>query len=412
MKKLFILFASSFYILIITATAQVYGCPDPMATNYNAAVTYNNGSCLYNSVTIAPTSSFNLAGNLSETSGLIRWNNQIWTHNDNGDINIYGLDTINGNLTKSYKLSNTINNDWEEISQDNNYIYIGDFGNNQNGNRTNLKILRIAKNSILTNLPEIDTINFSYSNQNNFTPTGSNKTDFDCEAFIVSEDSIFLFTKQWISNKTSLYAVSKNPGTHIAKLKSTFDVQGLITGAVYLESKNLISLCGYTSTLQPFVYLLYDFSNSDYFGGNKRKISLSIPFHQIEGIASANGLKYYVSNENFTLAPLINIVQKIHTLDLSTFLGNYFNSLMSASGIKPPNHFLIYPNPVNDFITIKADKNFLPVNYFFTNQLGQIVLKGKLTMENTPISFSDLSAGVYMFKIGEENKESFKVIKK
>jgi hypothetical protein len=64
--------------------AQTCGGTDPKAANYNSSSSYYHGSCVYNLDTISPTSSFNLDTILSETSGLIKWNNQIWTHNDNG----------------------------------------------------------------------------------------------------------------------------------------------------------------------------------------------------------------------------------------------------------------------------------------------------------------------------------------
>ncbi len=389
--------------------AQVGGCTDVLALNYNALANQNDGSCNYAIASIAPISSFNLDSNLNETSGLINWNNSIWTHNDNSDLNLYSIDTLNGSYLQSCMLAGVLNNDWEEISQDINFIYVGDFGNNQNGNRTNLKILRIIKTSILANAPIIDTINFSYSDQNNFTATGGNNTDFDCEAFIVSTDSIYLFTKQWLSNKTSLYALCKLPGTYVANLKSTFDVQGLITGAVYLESKNLIALCGYSNLLQPFTYLLYDFNGSNYFGGNKRKIAISLPFHQVEGICSTNGLNYYFSNEYFSQPPIVTNVQKLHVFDLSVYLLNYLTSEPTHEKI---NNYLIYPVPANDVLTIKTDKMHLPTNYFIINELGGIVLNGKLTSEHETISITNLKSGSYIVSIGIRKQETFRIIKK
>jgi len=103
----------------------------------------------------------NLVNTLDETSGLILWNKRLWTHNDSEDLNIYALDTINGNILQSVQLTGTVNKDWEEISHDKDYIYIGDFGNNSGGNRTDLKILKISKNSISAGQPVIETINFS-----------------------------------------------------------------------------------------------------------------------------------------------------------------------------------------------------------------------------------------------------------
>lgn len=412
MKILFRIFIICFSSFINTTNAQINGCTDPLAINFNPSATFNDGSCTFSPASIAPISSFNLAGNLTETSGLISWNNQIWTHNDSDDINIYALDSTSGTIIKSYPINGTTNTDWEEISQDDDFVYIGDFGNNSNGNRTDLKIVRIAKNSILAGSPLIETINFSYSNQTIFTPSGSNNTDFDCEAFVVSADSIFLFTKQWISNKTGVYSLPKQPGTYVAKLKSTFDVQGLITGATYLESKNLIALSGYSNKLAPFIYLLYDFAGFDFFSGNKRKIEVSLPFHQVEGITSNDGLKYYISNENFTQPPSISTTQKLHILDLSNFLDGYLSTLVSLPETQKSNSNIVFPNPAKDFIYLKTDKFTRQVNYRIINHSGQIMLTGKLTKENQCIYISKLSAGIYILKIGEDHLQSYRFIKR
>ncbi len=156
-KILYVVFTINF-LFVNNLKAQVSGCTDAFATNYNSSATINDGSCIYSPASVTPTSTFNLGSSLKETSGLIQWNNQIWTHNDNTDVNIYGLDTINGNLVQSFPLNSITNIDWEDISQDNKYVYIGDFGNNFNGDRTDLKIYRVDKNSILANSPIIDTI--------------------------------------------------------------------------------------------------------------------------------------------------------------------------------------------------------------------------------------------------------------
>src|SRR4051812_44415583 len=220
MKKTFLISILFFFMHI--ANAQP-GCTDPKANNYNASATINDGSCTYNGANVSPVTSKNLSALLTETSGLIHWNNNIWSHNDDTDNKLYAVDTATAAILQSYTLTNTINKDWEEISQDSNYVYVGDFGNNSSGNRTDLHILRVEKNSLLANAPVIDTIWFSYSNQTDFAPKAANSTDFDCEAFLVSSDSIYLFTKQWIANKTSIYAMPKIPGTYVAALRSTIN---------------------------------------------------------------------------------------------------------------------------------------------------------------------------------------------
>lgn len=409
MNNTLFLFLTTFFIFTQNLRAQQTGCIDKMANNYNASASVNDGSCEYDLDAITPILSFELNPAISETSGLIKWDDKIWTHNDSGgDTNLYALDTLNGNVVQTVALTGTLNSDWEEISQDADYIYVGDFGNNTAGNRTDLKILRICKNSILSQTPVIDTIYFSYSNQTVFTPSSSNNTDFDCEAFIVSTDSIFLFTKQWDSEKTSVYSLPKTPGNYVAQLKSTLNVQGLITGSVYLQSENLIALCGYTKSLKPFIYLLYDFQNTDFFSGNKRKILISLPFHQMEGITTSDGLKYYLSNERF---PQASVLQKLHVFDLSDFTSHYLFNTLSNSEIGMEASYAIHPNPANQFIAVESSSFQTNESYLLINQIGQIVLKGKLTSVNRKIDISTLESGTYFLTIDKETMQSFKVIK-
>ena len=309
-----------FFILFVTSTySQISGCTDALAKNFDPDATENNGSCVYASAKIKPEVSLKLSDSLIENSGLIAFDNLFWTHNDDHDTVLYGLDS-NGKIQKKIKLEKVKNNDWEEISQDSAFIYIGDFGNNYQGNRADLHILRIEKKSFLNNFPIIDTISFSYSNQTDFALQKPNTTDFDCEAFVVLQDSIYLFTKQWSQKKTSIYVLPKTPGKYIAKLKETLNVNGLITGATMIPSEKGIVLCGYSTKLQPFLFLIYDYKNNDFSTGNQRKIKLKLPFHQIEGIATFDGKLFYVTNEFFSRKPFINTPQQIHSINLSSYL--------------------------------------------------------------------------------------------
>lgn len=389
------------------AKAQKSGCTDRLAINYDQSATINDGSCRYNPANIAPLAGLNLDGVLSETSGIIFWENQFWTHNDNSDTNIYALDTLYGKIVKQWPLSHIRNTDWEEISQDKDYIYIGDFGNNS-GNRDDLKIYRAGKSSILNNSSVFDSICFSYEDQTDFTPAAYN-SDFDCEAFIVSVDSIYLFTKEWVSNGTRVYSLPKTPGKYVAKPGAYFNVNGLITGSVYLEEKRIVVLTGYSEKLKPFIYLLYDFRRSDFFSGNKRKIEIMLPYHQIEGITTTNGIKYFITNEYFSLAPIIKTPQKIHLLDLRSFLGDYLKLPIPQPGAE--NNFIISPIPAREFVTIQSLSDLLPVDYILLNLSGQIVMTGKLNSENSTLNISGLNSGIYFMRIGEEKRHSYKIVK-
>ncbi len=396
-------------IFFTKASAQVWGCTDPLATNYNPVATANNGSCVYAGATIAPVSSVVLSDSLVETSGLIMWNNKLWTHNDDNDRNIYAIDTGNGKILIKQFVTGVFNTDWEDVAQDNDYVYVGDVGNNVNGNRKDLHILRIEKLSLMTAAPRIDTLYFSYADQTDFSPTGANNTDFDCEAFIVSRDSIYLFTKQWLSNKSVIYSLPKTPGTHLAKRKGGSNVAGLITGATYLESEKLVVLCGYSSLLQPFVYLLYDFNDVDFWGGNKRKIELSLPFYQIEGIASNNGLNFYLTNEYFAKSP-ITTVQKLHHFDLSVYLGDYLNKKLNIQAQpEKKSSVIIYPNPTVDVLHIYTEK--YPSDFQITDMLGRTIIKGVIGEKLSLLSLSGLPSGVYFFKMERKNEAVFRIEK-
>jgi hypothetical protein len=303
-------------------TAQT-GCTDPQAGNFNPSARVNDGSCSYDTVYVSPVLTMELSMEVEETSGLIFWDGCLWTHNDDTDNRIFGIDTATARIIKTHILWKVVNWDWEEISQDEDYIYLGDFGNN-GGNRTDLHILRVEKSSLQGRIPSIDTIWFTYPDQVDFPPASLNQTEFDCEAFVVTRDSIYLFTKQWLTANTTVYALSKEPGTQVARKHSTYAIGGLVTGATYLEEKRLLVLCGYSGLLQPFLCLLYDYPDHRFFEGNRRLVKLSILFHQVEGIATNDGLIYYLSNESSNLGPRgFRNLQKLHRFDMTPYLGEY-----------------------------------------------------------------------------------------
>ncbi len=255
-----------------------------------------------------------LSNEIKETSGLLFFNHLLWTHNDDSDNFIYGIDTTTGKIVKSIRLTYLSNIDWEEISQDEKYIYVGDIGNN-NGNRKDLKIYRVEKEFLFNGKLKFDTISFRYELQTDFNSLKSNTTNFDCESFIVTNDSIYLFTKEWSSLKTSIYSISKLPGNYIAKFIVSYPVKGLITGAVYVKNKNRIILCGYSKLLEPFVFKIDNFQNGNFSSCVKNKIGINLPLHQIEGITTSDGSNYFLVNEYFSKS-LIEIPNKLHHFKL------------------------------------------------------------------------------------------------
>ena len=328
-----------FFLIMATAQvcqAQVCGCTDPMATNYNPEATVNDGGCKYALARIKNTVLGTLDSLIQGTSSLFYWNQNYWTYNDHKDNCLYRIDSTNAATAENLCLKKIRNRDTEEIAQDAQYLYFGDMGNNS-GKRKDLQILRIRKDAIQNIAYKIDTIRFSYEDQTDFTAR-LNATDFDCEAFVITKDSIYLFTKQWVSRKTTIYSLSKMPGTHVAHRRGTYNVKGLITGATYLPEYQLIVLCGYDydkknllSALHPFVVLLYDFKDGDLLSGNKRRLEFnSGEKAQIEGIATSNGLDYYLTCEHFTTTQMgitFDFPAQLYRLDLRKYLLPYLKRM-------------------------------------------------------------------------------------
>lgn len=403
---------SLLFAFSLQAQVPVQGCTDALALNFNPEAVVNNGTCMYAAATVQPGASVGLPDAVKETSGLVLWGSHLYTHNDDTDTALYALDTITGTIAETFPLPAVTNNDWEEMAQDEDYLYIGDFGNNADGNRNDLKILKISKESLQSGVPAVSTINFVYQGQDDYTAAGSNNTDFDCEALIVSNDSIYLFTKQWVSRKTAVYVLPKTPGTFTASLKAVHDVNGLITGAAYVKDKRLVVLTGYSPTVQPFLYLLYDFKGHDFFSGNKRKIGLSLPFHQVEGIATANGIDYYVTNER--LVKIITVPQKLHRLSLAPYLQDYIaNAAVLGTGVMPVTGTVrIFPNPAGDVLHIECDCSIAGKKYSFTDMTGKEVLAGVLQGDKNEIDISRLADGLYAVRIESYFNETFKLVRK
>ena len=429
MMRIKLFFISMLMTISGLCTAQICGCTDPVAINYDSNATVNDGSCEYEATTIDVTEIGMLDSLLKGSSSLFFWNNCYWSFNDHGDNCLYQIDSTNATTTASLCINGINNDDIEEISQDSLYLYFGDIGNNS-GSRHDLHILRISKEAILNQNFEVDTIWFSYEDQNDFTPQPQT-TDFDCEAFVVTRDSIYLFTKQWASTQTTIYSLPKTSGTHIAHRGTTYNVNGLITGATYLPAYQLVVLCGYDydpenmlTALHPFIVLLYDFQADKFFSGNKRRLDFDYSARaQVEAIASSNVLDYYLTNEHFSTTLMgynIDLPAKLQQVDLRDYLLPYLNQF----GVNDdPNdlhkhhkaaaEFRFYPNPATDKLYVDYPQEFSGAEYEIFNLNGQLMMEGVLKDNVIYLNNKNLTTGKYILVLRKnEEVKTFSFIKK
>jgi hypothetical protein len=244
-----------------TNTNAQSGCTDPYAKNYDSTAKYNNGSCLYPLTQVYPGLRGSFSSIISESSGLVFTDGKLWTHDDSGNpAEFFSVDTATGKTLQTVNIDNYPNTDWEDITADSAYIYIEDAGNN-NGTRTDLKILKIKKSDINNDAivhVKAEAISFSYTDQTSFVQSSTH--NFDCESLISIGDTLYIFTKDRGDLNTRVYKLPKVPGTYKVSPYTSYNVSGLITGADYDPVKKEIALIGYyKGHYNSFIWILNDF---------------------------------------------------------------------------------------------------------------------------------------------------------
>ena len=243
---------------------------------------------------------FTLPKSIKESSALIKLDGKLWTLNDSGGkAKLYQISERDGHIVKTVSITNARNRDWESLAYDEKYVYIGDTGNNR-GNRKDLKIYKIPRGDLKSKSSvRAEVINYRYSDQKSFK-SKTHKHNFDCEAMVVSNEKIYLFSKNWVDNKTRLYELSTTAGKQVAKYKSTFNINGLVTDATLNKELDILLLSTYSSLLNANVWAFTNYSGDNFFNGASKKLTFDATQTQIEGITFIDNYKAYLSSESFS----------------------------------------------------------------------------------------------------------------
>ena len=376
------------------------GCTDPQAVNFDASAIENDGSCFYETTAYTLGLVSDLSSDLlSENSGLSLINESLWTINDSGNnTTIYELDSL-GNIIREVFVEGVINVDWEALTQNSTHLFIGDFGNNA-GSRQDLSIIKINKSELLNNSTDTifgQTLFFRYSDQFDFSgPT--NGHNYDCEAFIASDDTLSLFSKNWQNQEVRKYNIPCHwEGEYVATFSESFDVGGLITDAAFDSISDQIVLLGYdnlgTGIYSSFIWMLWDYNSGNVFNGNKRRVEAGSMFTvgQTEGIClSPHLIKGFISSEQ--ISSVITIPPKLFEFNLEQYVSNSTVMYQEAQG-QPV--IQCYPNPFHSKVFIR---NYKGKFHLHDSNGGRLVYQGDY--QNQGVDLSVLSPGFYFLKVG------------
>ncbi len=238
---------------------------------------------------------------LPENSGLIELGGgEFLGNNDSGDgTYLYAFNVKTPSKARKIRITNAQHVDWEELAADEQYVYIGDMGNND-GDRRNLAIYKISKEEVRKRSEVAATkISFAYDRQQSFKASG--KSNFDCEAMICVGDSLYLFSKNRGNLKTDAYSIPNVPGNYTAHHMGSFDAGGLVTSADFRKNgtDNELVLIGYISkdhSYEGFLIYFPHVQGTQFFNSTPRRIDFTTPM-QIEAVLFHDLGSVYISNE-------------------------------------------------------------------------------------------------------------------
>lgn len=244
---------------------------------------------------------------LIELSGMISVKGRLFAHNDSGDgAFLYEVDSKDGSILRKIPILDAWEADWEDIAQDDKYVYIGDIGNNI-GKRHDLRIYKIEKTALLDGHDvHAQMISISYGDQHSFK-FDEYSTPYDAEGLIAFGDSLYIFTKNWADYTTRIYVAPKEAGTYVLDrlpgAEKRLDV--MVTAADIDPVSGKLALVGYTDPFHPSGLLesklmIFDTNkDEDPFSGEMESFTLSsgVLLRQYEAVTFLSEDELLVSGE-------------------------------------------------------------------------------------------------------------------
>ncbi len=189
------------------------------------------------------------------------------------------------------------------------------------------------------------------------------------------------------------------------------------------EITNLYNNCQLSVSTQPINQSVNISNNAQFTTAASNPLStyqwqtdLGVGFQNLNSVGQYSG----TGNDTLTIVnttlsnnnqPFRCIVSSGSCTDTSSAAVLTVNNNVGINETSQENLFSVFPNPAQNIINVKADSKLIGEVYSIYDNTGRVVMTGKLKSQNIAIDLVNLSGGIFMFFIGENMKQSFKIIK-
>ncbi len=229
---------------------------------------------------------YSLPNNLKEISAaeIFEGSKTVWMIEDQGNSpKVYGFDLTDKHPLKTIIVENAKNNDWEDLTSDNEgNLYVGDFGNNS-GKRKEFNIYKLNTITKAENTINAEVISYS-------VPKSMENEDF--ESFFLYKGYFYIFSKD--DKKGTVIKVANTIGNTEAKIVSEFNLKGkdgAITSADISADGTQVILLNHDK-----LWKLSNFKEDDFFSGTIEKQSFDHNT-QKEGLCYLNSETVIITDE-------------------------------------------------------------------------------------------------------------------
>ena len=232
-----------------------------------------------------------LPSSVYETSGLEKVDDNLITINDSGNQPVIYYLNESGEVIIERNFSGLQNNDWEDLTVDEEFIYIADIGNNFD-TRDNLRIIKAPLDSA-DNSFEI--INFYYLEQEDFSFKQLSK--YDAEALVSIDENLLIFTKNRAKKITEIYKLPKKAGNYKAELIGKIDIESIVTAADFDEKMKLLVLTSTKDFNEYYIHKIKNFKISKLKNLKTDTYKIPIGKTQVEAIKIIDKDNFWITSE-------------------------------------------------------------------------------------------------------------------